>query len=75
MFRYTSPTQVFTTGKHIGEPTEPQMGLGGYHVVSLKEARARADGKQAAVKIESNAIGGDYRVGRMRIDVDPQGGR
>jgi hypothetical protein len=49
---------------------------GPYAVTSVTEnVDARADGKQAAVKIESNAIGGDYRVGRMRIDVDPQGGR
>lgn len=35
----------------------------------------RSDGKMAGFKIESNVLGGDYRLGVARVDVQPAGAR
>lgn len=42
---------------------------------STQRIDTREAGKMAGFKIESNVIGGDYRVGALRFDVQPSGAR
>lgn len=35
----------------------------------------RCDGRQAAIKIESNALGGNWRLGQLRVEIQASGGR
>lgn len=35
----------------------------------------RCDGRQAAIRIESNVVGGDWRLGQLRVEIQPAGTR
>jgi hypothetical protein len=59
-------------------PSDPQS-LNGPFTISATDGTPRIDlrddGKMAAFEIESNVLGGDFRVGLNRIDIQPSGAR
>lgn len=57
-------------------PGDAQTAEGPYtSAVGAGRLDTRAAGKLAAFKLESNALGGDWRLGTPRLDVQPQGAR
>jgi hypothetical protein len=60
---YPHPTASITTkGPYSFDNTQNKISL-------------RARGRQAAIKYEVNATGGDFEVGKVRLGVQPDGGR
>jgi hypothetical protein len=49
--------------------------LSGPHIMGPPRTDLRASGKLASYKLVSSAIGGDFRIGLLRFDVQPAGAR
>lgn len=58
------------------KPQDAEVSDGPYTVTSAtSKVDVRASGRQVALKVRSNEVGGDFRLGVWRLDIQPNGRR